>query len=157
MGTMWVLVANNSFAKIFEVKGHGKHIKEIQHLDNPVGRMKPGEILQDRPGRSFDRIGTARHALGTEVDVKTHEQRIFASKLSSILSEGKTSHAFDELAIVAPPQFLGELKQALNDQVRKLLSKEIDKDLPLHLSEQERLELLCRYLDLWNHEKMKST
>jgi protein required for attachment to host cells len=157
MGTMWVIMANNSFAKIFEVRGYGKHIKEIQHIDNPVGRMKPREILQDRPGRAFDRVGAARHALGTEIDVKSHEQKIFASKLAETLKEGRANHSFNELVLIAPPQFLGELKLALDDQVKKSISKEIDKDLPIHLSEKERIESLCRYLDLWNYESSQQT
>lgn len=151
MGTMWVLTGNASFAKIYEIKGHGKHIKEIHHFDNPEGRMKPGEILQDKPGRTFDRFGPARHALGTEVDVKAHEQKMFASKLCAFLKEGKSNNAFDELALVVPPQFLGDLKDAVDGQVKKIISKEIDKDLPIHLSEQDRIDHLCRYLDLWNH------
>ena len=151
MGRMWALVANSSFAKIFEIQGHGKYIKEIHHFDYPEGRMKSGEILNDRPGRAFDRMGEGRHALGTEVDVHTHEQQIFAHKLAHVLYEGKVNRLYDELALVAPPQFLGELKQALESQVAKLVSKEIPKDLASHFSEKELIDHLVKYLDLWNH------
>lgn len=151
MSTMWILSANSSFAKIYEVTGKGKNIVEIQHFDFPEGRMKSGEILNERPGRAFDRVGVGRHALGTEVDVHMHEQKVFAHQLAKALYDGKVNNSYEQIAIVAPPQFLGEIKLSLEDQVKKCVIKEVNKDLPIHLSEKERIEHLCKYLDLWNH------
>lgn len=150
MDTMWILTANSSFAKIFEVKGQGRKVKEILHLDFPNGRKKSGEILSDRPGRAFDRLGSTRHALGTEVDVHEHQHKIFAHQLATILHEAYDKNSYKELALVAPPQFLGELKHAVSDAVRKSITKEIGKDLPEYLSEKERIDHLCKYLNLWN-------
>lgn len=152
MGTLWILIANSSYAKLFEVKGHGRHIKEIQHIENPEGRMKSGDLLSDRPGRTFDRMGAGRHALGTEVDPHAHELQVFAGKLAHLLYEANVNHSYDELGIVAPPQFLGVLNQSLDEGVRKSVFKEVNKDLPAHLSEQERIKHLCEYFELWNHK-----
>lgn len=153
MSTLWIVVANRGFAKIYESTGHGHEIKEIYSVDNPDGKKKSGEILNDRPGRSFDSVGGGRHALSTEVSVTAHEQQVFAKKLVGVLHEGNNAKAFDELAIVAPPHFLGALKVELTDPVRKKLTKEVGKDLPEYISDHERVEQLCKYLDLWNHEK----
>lgn len=57
MSTLWVLIANRSFAKIYQVKGRGREIKEIHHIENPDGKKRPGEVLSDKPGRAFDRLG----------------------------------------------------------------------------------------------------
>lgn len=151
METLWIISANRSFAKIFEAKGHGRHIKEIQHIDNPDGRKKSGELVSDRPGRAFDRVGGGRHALGKEVSPKEHELQRFIHKLSHILEEGLKSRAYGQLAIVAPPHVLGELSREITEPVRKVLIKEVPKDLPEAISEQERVDLLSKYLDLWNH------
>jgi len=149
----WALVANSGFAQIYEIKGHGKEIKEILQIDNPDGRMKSGEILSDRPGRSFDSMGGSRHALGTEVDPHVHEQKIFAHKLVEILKKGIEGNSFQQLALIAPPQFLGELKLVLSENLKKIITKEINKDLPIYQNGKKRIEAICEYLDLWNHQK----
>lgn len=151
MNTLWIISANRSFAKIYEAKGHGHSIKEVQHLDNPDGRKKNSELGSDKPGRSFDRVGGGRHALGTQVDPREHELQGFLFKLVHLLDEGLKSKSFNQLAIVAPPHVLGALTQELPEQLRKLLIKEVPKDLPERISDQERIDMLCKYLDLWNH------
>ena len=155
MGTMWVLTANRGFAKLFEVKGIGRQITEIQHIDNPDGRKKGSEIFTDSPGRSFDRLGPGRHALTNERDAHEREQRHFTQKLADLLQEGLEKHAFNDLAIIAPDKFLGELHQVFSEQIKKATIKEIHKDLAEHLSNEERLDLICKYLDLWNRASVK--
>lgn len=150
MKTLWILTGNRGFAKIFEVQGHGRIVKEVFHLDNPNGLKKSGEILADKPGRGFDRVGGGRHAYSSETEVQDHEQQLFAHQLSKILQEGHDRQAFDELALVAPTHFIGALNTALHENVRKKIIKEVGKDLPLHFTEQERINHLCDYLDLWN-------
>lgn len=150
MSTMWILAANSSFAKIFEVKGHGKQIKEIRHIDFPKGRQKSGEVNSDRPGRAFDSMGMSRHAYSPEINYHDHENKVFAHQIAELLQEAHENNIFDELALVAPPHFLGELKQAVSNNVKKCISKEINKDLPEHLTEKDRIDHLCKYLDLWN-------
>lgn len=150
MSTLWIVTANSSFAKIFEVQGHGRQIKEVQHIDFPKGRQKGTDINSDRPGRAFDSMGMGRHALSTEVNLHEHENKVFASEIANVLRLAHDSHAFDQLALVAPPHFLGELKLAIGNGVKKTVIKEIGKDLPEHLSEKERIDLLSNYLDLWN-------
>lgn len=153
MSSLWVLIANSGSAEIYAVQGKG--ISLVQRLDNPDGRLKSGEILTDRPGRSFEGrgrggagIGGSRHALGSEVDAHMHEQQIFAHKLSDILKKEKALNKFDRLDIIAPPQFLGELRNVLHDNVKKCVHKEINKEIPSALSEKERIDWLCKFLDL---------
>lgn len=153
MGTLWVLVANSGFAKIYEVKGMGREIKEIHHFANPDAHKKTGEVHSDRPGRAYDRVGGGRHALSTEVDFHTHEQQVFAHKIAEILLEGQKNKAYEELAFVAPAHFLGVLNQTILPQVKKSLIQSVDSNLPEYLSEKDRVEHLRKYLNLWNGEK----
>lgn len=156
MSTMWIVTANSSYAKIFEVKGHGRQITEIEHIDFPKGRLKSSEVNTDRPGRSFDSTGMGRHAYSPAVNVHDHENKVFASQLANLLKEAHVNHAFQELALVAPPHFLGELKLAISNGVQKCIVKEINKDLPEYLSEKERIDHLCNYLELWNRASSAS-
>lgn len=155
MTTFWVLIANSSFAKIYQVNGMGKDVKLIQEISFTNGRKKSGEVNTDKPGRAFDRIGMGRHAVGTAVDVHGHEIKIFAHQLAEILNKGKVDKKYDQLALIAPPQFLGELRHNLHEDAKKVLLKEVHKDLPDTLSEKELIDHMCNYLDLWNHKKAR--
>lgn len=150
MGTMWALVANSSYAEIFEIKGHGREIKMIHEIDFPDGRKRDNEINSDRPGRTYSSVGYGRSSLGTVVDPHGHEQRVFAHQLMEILVKGRDDRAYEELALIAPPHFLGILKIVFPDGVKKCITKEIGKDLPCSLNGQDKISHICKYLDLWN-------
>lgn len=150
MATIWALVANTGGAQIFEIKGLGKSIVKVQHIPNPEGRKRGGDVYSDRPGRAFDRQGGARHALQTATDLHLHEIQIFAKKLMEILIRGYEEKSYDQLALVCPPQFLGEINQLIPDHLKKCILKEIHKDLPDSLSDQDIIKHLDEYLNLWN-------
>lgn len=156
MRVLWIVCANRGFAKIFEVKGHGREIRELHHLDNPTGHDRGAIEFSDRPGRAFDRIGGGRHALENE-NAHEHEQQLFIQQITTILNEGKITKAFDEIAFVAAPSFLGELNKYISPQIRKCLIKEVSKDLPENISEKDRIEHLRKYLDLWNDSPARPT
>lgn len=153
MSTLWVLTANRGFAKIYEVKGKGREIKEIYYIENPDGQKKDSEVVSDRPGRAFDRLGAGRHSLSKKVDFHGHEQDVFAHKLADILLQGHNSKAYDQLAFVAPAHFLGGLNRVIASNVKNTLIQEVDSNLPEHLNEQDRIEHLRKYLNLWNEAK----
>lgn len=150
---LWVVIANSSSAEIYAVEHNGRDMHKVQHLEFPKGREKSGEILSDRPGRGFEgskqmKGAFGRHAYSSETDIRTQEQQIFAHKLEEILRKAKDENVYEHLAIIAPPQFLGVLRGTLSDGVRKLIIKEINKDIPASQTDQERIESICRYLDL---------
>jgi protein required for attachment to host cells len=150
--TRWILVANSSFAEIFSLEG--RELTKVKQLDNPEGRLKSGEILTDRPGRGFasgTRTGgqsNRRSAYSSEVGPHQHEQQVFAHKIADMLRQAKGINAFDKLDIIAPPQFLGDLRKVLPLSVRQCVDKEINKDISSSLSELERLEDVRRFLDI---------
>lgn len=150
--TLWVLTANKSFAKLYEVKNLGRDFHEILHIEHPDGRKKGGDIYSDRPGRAFDSMGGGRHALTNHIDVHEHDQQVFTKQLARILQEGLEKKSYDNLAIVAPSHFLGDLNIVISDAVKRKVLKEIPRDLPEGLNEKERITHLCEYLDLWNHK-----
>jgi protein required for attachment to host cells len=53
-----------------------------------------------------------------------------------MLEKGRETHLFAKLVLVSEPQFMGILKNALSPQVKKLITRELEKDLeemPNHL------------------------
>lgn len=144
----WILVANSSFAQIFEVKKLGVELKEVERFDFPEGRERSGEILTDRPGRTFQRMGAERSSLGTEVDPHMHEQQMFAHKIGQFLHKAQAKKSFIKLAIIAPPQFLGLLRNTFPETLLRCVDQEIHKEVPNDLNEGTRLEMIRNFLDL---------
>jgi len=64
--TVWIVVADESRAYVYERKSVAGPLQELFNLENEVGRMKSGELLADRGGRSFDSHGQGRHTMTKE-------------------------------------------------------------------------------------------
>jgi protein required for attachment to host cells len=151
MTTTWVLVANSSIAKIFEIQNMGRKIKKVDELFHESGRLKPREVYSDSAGRSFARMGGSRHALSTEVSMHEHEQMVFAKQLMKVLDKGRMLNSFDELVLVAPPKFLGKLNQAMPTPLKNILTQEVNKDFSMSKTDNEVIDHLSGYLgEMWN-------
>ena len=51
--------------------------------------------------------------------------------------KARTDHRYDELVVIAPPEFLGTLRREMGKEVEKLVAQEVSKDLS-GLSKHER-------------------
>jgi protein required for attachment to host cells len=112
-----------------------------------IGSKLPSrEIASDRPGRTFDSGGQGRHAKEPPTDPARHAQEEFARDVVRLLDEKRQSRAFKQLIVVAPPQFLGDLRALMPQQLREAVSEEIAKNLS-KLSPQELQDHLRDVLD----------
>src|SRR4029079_10599152 len=99
------------------------------------------DIVTDHNGRKpvGGLRGNGRPGVEAETDPKEVEAQKFARELAGELKKGLDDHAYDALILAAPPHFLGLLKDALDDQVRRRVEATIAKDLsPLAPSEIQR-------------------
>jgi protein required for attachment to host cells len=127
--TTWILVAHRSGARIFENKGPNKGLSLLQDIPHPEGRLKNRDIGADKPGRSFDSHGQARHALGTEQEPTAHLAEQFAKQLGATLDDGRNHQRYTKLVLVAEPRFLGNLRAALSAPTAALVTASLGKDL----------------------------
>jgi protein required for attachment to host cells len=148
--TLWILVANNSEAQIYESQGKGRKISLISEFEHSEGRAKTSELLTDSPGCNIGSACPDEHSVGENQTVHHTEQKRFARQLVQYITKAKENLQFDQLALVAPPQFLGVLRQIMKNALRSHVLKEVHKDLPMYLSQKEKVSHLREYLDLWN-------
>lgn len=141
----WIVVANSSLAEIYA--GNSKDLRSIHYFDFPDGRLRSGEVLADRPGHGHESVGPGRFSMTTQTDVHLHEIQIFAHQIIDALKKAKAENAFDRLIIIAPPQFLGELRQLMPDNIKKCIHKEFNKDISPDLNAKQRLESVRYYLN----------
>lgn len=137
----WVVVADSSRARIFQLKGPGIPMEELHTLAHPEGRLHERELQSDRPGRAFDSRGNQRHAMGQDVSPAEQEQLAFGREIRDLVEQGRNSQAFDRLYLVAPPVLLGVLRKCLGDQARKCVEKELGKNLVQSGEEEIRRQL----------------
>jgi len=147
MAKNWVVVANNSGARIFTLAPPPARLKdataqgpgggsmasarlvEQETLAHPQGRLKAQDIDADRPGRTFQSAGQSRHGKGREVDPKTQKTITFARQVAERLDNARRQGEVERLILVAAPQFLGLLRDHLSAELQRVIDQEFSLDL----------------------------
>jgi protein required for attachment to host cells len=88
-------------------------------LSNDAARMKTGDLISDRGGRSFDSYGKGRHTMGGEKGgPKQHAATVFAKIIAGQVAEDMQSGRCRGFAVIAAPRFLGELRREIRTLVK---------------------------------------
>lgn len=125
-----VVVADEYQAILYEREGLNGPLRQLRTLTNKKARMKTGELLSDRGGRSFDSHGQGRHTMGLEKDSpKQHVAREFAKVIAEWTGGEMHKGAFEGFALIAAPKFLGMLRQEIGTRTRAEPYATIDKEV----------------------------
>ena len=125
----WVVVASAARARVFEVDGRREPLQEVLDLVNPEDRLQTQALKSDKPGRAFDHMGGQRHAMGTAVDPKEQVAIRFAKLVVDRLDADRHQGRFDSLCVVAPPHFLGLLRDHMGNSLTRAVKGEVTNDL----------------------------
>jgi protein required for attachment to host cells len=125
----WVLIADGGHAKVFETEGSTSDLAPVSDMAFSAELPANRDILTDRPGRSFESQGRARHAKENRSDPHRELKRDFARKLGGMLETKLADKRFERLVLVAPPVTLGDLREALPTAVRAKVVAELAHDL----------------------------
>lgn len=136
----WYLVGDASRARIFARGTADKHLNLLHEFEHPESRMSNQELVSDRPGRTQQSSAASRgnpagsanlghrSAMEPHTSPKTVEQEHFAHELAAALYKGLMGQEYEELVLVAGPQFLGLLRSVLDEQVQKHVTVSLDRD-----------------------------
>lgn len=129
MQTRWIVAADSSRARIFEADPQW-HLKEIEGFTHAQGLAANRELVSDAEGR-FAAKGQREegHVSEPAVSPTQHESELFSREVSDFLNEAALQHRYDSLYVIAPPAFLGRIRQHLNKAARQSVQEEIPKDL----------------------------
>lgn len=125
----WVLIADGSHARLLETSGHGNPFTQVPHLATSTELPPSRDLGTERPPRTHDSMGSARHAITPRTDAHRELKRSFAEEIAETLHDQLVAGAFAKLVIVAPPVTLGDLRKALSKQVSDHVVAEVAKDL----------------------------
>jgi len=131
MNITWVVVSDNERARFLSDKSGKRTLIELDSLIHPEARTHERDLKADKPGRSYDSVGNARHSMEQKTDVKDHDTEAFAKQVADRLEQARNNHDFEHLVLISPPGFLGLLRKQLTDPCLKLVTQSFDKDLAL--------------------------
>ncbi len=131
MQTTWIVAADSSRARIFEELDEEHHLLEVRDFANPAGRANQGDLLTDVPDRRNFPKGAqgGTHDGEPAQDAIEHANEMFSKAVGEYLERARNDHLFDRLCVIAPPKFLGLLRQNLSKEAQKMVEEEIDKDI----------------------------
>jgi len=129
MDTTWVVVADHQRARLFELEPPHESMREFSDMVHPESRMHERDMAQDEPGTTHDRFGQGVHGMSTRFSPKEQEGIRFAKEVAQRLEQGRNAHEFEHLVIAAEPRFLGLLRDAMPDELRTMVTEEINKAL----------------------------
>jgi len=141
MKLTWILVADNTRARIFSTDTPSSPLQEVDDLAHTEGRLHDREMTSDLPGKIKNAGGIGGHAFEQPTDPKKHEAENFAHRISHYLEEAYNANKFEQLLIIAEPSFLGLLRNQLPEQIKKRVCFELDKNITAHSAEDIRKHL----------------
>jgi len=132
-----IVVADQSEADFYELEQRDMPPQFVQRLEDADAHLHDRDLKSDRPGRVFDhapgpggrRGAVAHHSTGGERSPRKVEAKRFARRIARVLDEGQRQNRYDRLIVMAPPEFLGLLREEMPAAVRATVTAEIGKDL----------------------------
>ena len=105
-------------------------LRKLRTFTNETARMKTGELLSDRGGRSFDSHGLGRHTMGSDRDAPQQQSaRAFAKDIAQVVAADFHKGACRGYAVIAAPRFLGLLRPEFATAVKHEPYATVDKDV----------------------------
>jgi protein required for attachment to host cells len=125
----WVLIADAARARVFETRGKGTGLTVVSDMAFDA-ELAPSHMLgTDRPGRSFESVGSTRHAMESPSDPHREQKRQFARRVAHAIEERQAANSYDRLVVVAPAATMGDLRAAMSDKVKAAIVAELVADL----------------------------
>ena len=125
----WGLALDGTRARIvrdLETELHGAPIPEELGLEVRAQRL--GEMMADRPGRSFASVGDARSAMEYASDPEREAERAFCEEVLWLLGSHQRRGDFDRLVVAAEPRMMGVLRDRRNREIAEATVAEVAKD-----------------------------
>lgn len=155
-GDELILVADNHRAILFQNKGPRRKPEMRTELTHEEGRLPAHELASDRAGRTVDSWtasgagphgSSARHGYGGENnDPKEQESLRWAQRVARWVEGEQRGNDSLTLTLVAEPRFLGRLRHALPDRLKKRIRATHSHDFA-KLEGAELLERLAKLPD----------
>ncbi|MCW8091150.1 host attachment protein [Alteromonas sp. ASW11-130] len=130
IGKSYLVVANRSEAKIFQVRNNATELEPVTVLNNRDGRKSDSDIVTDRPG-SISSPSALVPGVDTmsRKDAAEHEADEFSASVVEWLDKKRCSEKIYHIDFIAEPAFLGKMRKKMNSQLEKIVGTTVTKDV----------------------------
>lgn len=125
---VWALVMSSTQARIVKDIAKGK-VGDLPELVLTSEHKDLREIMSDKPGRSFESVGSRRSAMEYASDPVKDAKRAFVDEAVALLHQHFVKHDFTHLAIFAGPEMLGLLREGLPPDLEHAVIMDMPKNL----------------------------
>lgn len=129
MAKFFVLVAEQSHARLYQGASLQGPLTEIEDFSNKVARLHEQDLVSDAPGRSSSPGNAYSHPLGRENEARDQHLLLFAKTIIAELDHVLYNKDEARLYVVAPPKFLGVLRSHFSSLVNQALVASLDKEV----------------------------
>jgi protein required for attachment to host cells len=130
VNNVWVLVCDAAKARVFEIRHGDPTWHAVELVLHEGSRSKASELVGGPSGtRSPEGRSVHHNALAPASSPKEVEKDGFAHTLATTLDQAMRSARFRKWVLVAPPHFLGLMREELTSELEKHLLTTVDKDL----------------------------
>lgn len=124
--TIWFVVADGGHARIIQRNQDG--FSQVSSMSSIDAQHESKDIGADKPGRTQDSVGNARHAIEPRSDPHELAKQAFAQEVAAAVNAGAQRNAFAQLLLVALPKTLHIIKAGLTGAAAARLIGEHAKD-----------------------------
>lgn len=135
MNATWIVSANAGRARLFSHMHSAANLEEVEDMVNTSARLRAADLETDDIGqrsasKSKHSVGAPTQPSGYEPDQSPVERQteLFARKIADYLLKAHQEGRFQQLNLVASPEFLGVLRKLLDPQLESAVTLEINKD-----------------------------
>lgn len=125
--TTYIVVADSARARVFT--RDALQLVEHESLVHAEGRLHEGDLVTDGRGDVHESTATTARASGGENVASNHHAEMFAKEVAERVYRARVDNHLQKLILVAPPRFLGLLRDKLDAPSGKLIIHTLPKDL----------------------------
>jgi protein required for attachment to host cells len=129
MSRIRIVVADQAEAIFYDLGSLTAHLVETARLTDPAAHLHARDFSSDRPGRSYESVGGARHAIERENDPRQREALRFAREIAGKLDVDRRNKEYEQLILVAGAPFRRVLRDQLSTGTTACIVHEVPKDL----------------------------
>jgi protein required for attachment to host cells len=127
--TTWIIIADGSRARILTPREERVGFDIVYETASTEAHVPSREIWADRPGHTQESRSSARHSIEPRHDPHEERKAAFIRGLASQLNAAGKENRFDRLILFAPPRCMAELRETLEEGVRRKINAAAPKDL----------------------------
>jgi protein required for attachment to host cells len=126
---LWIVIADGEHARFVGREPRGRTLHTVKIFTSRSAGERSSDLVSDRPGRTFESMGTTRHAIQPKHDPHLMAKEAFVESVAEQVNAAAAAGEFDHLVLVAPDRALTTLHEALSAETRKCVVGTLGKDL----------------------------